>query len=78
MIKQLLMFLGIRKAQKHGFLRRNGAYLAPVGGVLPALGWLAYHNRARLMSMYKSTIAPKLSRGRMMGTGAQTSQSAAI
>lgn len=77
MIKQLLMFLGIRKAQKHGFIRRNGMYLAPVGGVLPALGWLAYQNRDRLKRMYMNQIMPKLSRGRSI-RGAQMSQSATV
>ena len=63
MIGKLLMFLGLRKAAKQSFMRRNGAYFAPVGGVLPALAWLGYQNREKLMDIYKTRVAPKLSRG---------------
>jgi len=62
MVGKLLMFLGLRKAAKTSFMRRNGAYLAPVGGVVPALAWLAYQNREKLMGMYKTYVAPKISR----------------
>lgn len=77
MFAKLLMFLGMRKAAKTSFMRRNGAMLAPVGGVVPALAWLAYQNREKLMGMYKSHVAPKLSRGisstRSQGYGASAS-----
>jgi hypothetical protein len=63
MLKNLLMFLGMRKAAKTGFMRRNGAMLAPVGGVVPAIAWLAWQNRAKLQSMYTQYVAPKLSKG---------------
>lgn len=59
MIKNLLVFFGLRKAQQ-SFMRRNGAMLAPIGGVVPALGWLAWQNRAKLKSMYAQHVAPKL------------------
>lgn len=59
MIKNLLVFFGLRKAQQ-SFLRRNGAMLAPIGGVVPALGWLAWQNRAKLKAMYSQHVAPKL------------------
>lgn len=62
MFKNLLMFMGLRKAQK-SWMRRNGTMLAPVGGVVPALAWLAWQNRARLKSMYTQYLAPKLGRG---------------
>ena len=61
MLKNLLMFLGMRKVAKTSFMRRNGAMIAPVGGVVPALAWLAWHNRAKLQSMYTQYVAPKIS-----------------
>ncbi len=59
MFKNLLMFLGMRKAQQ-SWMRRNGTMLAPIGGMVPALGWLAWQNRAKLKSMYAEHVAPKL------------------
>lgn len=61
MLKNLLMFLGMRKVAKTSFMRRNGAMMAPVGGVVPAIAWLAWQNRAKLQSMYTQYVAPKLS-----------------
>jgi len=72
MIRKLLIFLGLRKAAKTSFMRRNAAYLAPVGGVFPALVWLAYQNREKLMGMYKTYVAPKISE--MRGTKTRTAQ----
>ncbi len=68
MMQNLLVKLRIRKAPRYAFLRDNAAYLAPIAGVLPALGWLAYHNRERIKSAYRSRIAPKFSRGGSMRT----------
>ena len=65
MLKNLLLFLGLRKAQKSSFMRRNGAVLAPVGGVVPAVAWLAWQNRDKIKSMYKQYVEPKLSKASM-------------
>jgi hypothetical protein len=78
MIRKLLMFLGLRQAAKTSFMRRNGAYIAPMGGIIPALAWLAYQNRAKLMSMYRTRVAPKLSRGEGAMRTSQPYASAAI
>lgn len=63
MLKNLLLFLGLRKAQKSSFMRRNGAFLAPIGGVVPAMAWLAWQNRDKIQSAYEQYVAPKLSKG---------------
>jgi hypothetical protein len=60
MIGKILMFLGLRKAAKQSFLSRRGPYLAPVGGIVPALAWLGWQNRAKLKSMYHSYLEPRL------------------
>jgi hypothetical protein len=70
MLKNLLMFLGLRKAAKTSFMRRNGAMLAPVGGVVPAIAWLAWQNREKLQSMYKQYVAPKINNLRPIDTSA--------
>jgi hypothetical protein len=78
MFAKLLMFLGIRKAAKTSFMRRNGAYIAPVGGVVPALAWLAFQNRDKIMDLYKTRVAPKLTRGTTTSARSQSFHSAAI
>ena len=77
MFRKLLLFLGLRKAAKQSFLRRNSAYVAPIGGVIPALAWLAYQNRAKLRSMYREYVEPKFTRGRSVRSS-PSFQSAAI
>lgn len=61
MFKKLLLMLGLRKAQP-SFFRRNGAFLAPVGGVVPTIAWLAWRNRAQLKSAYGRYVTPRLHR----------------
>lgn len=70
MWKNLLMFLGMRKVAKTSFMRRRGAMIAPVGGVVPALAWLAWQNREKLGSMYKQYVAPRISNLKPIDTSA--------
>ncbi|MBI2393524.1 MAG: hypothetical protein HYV09_28350 [Deltaproteobacteria bacterium] len=63
MFKRFLSMLGLRRAQP-SFFRRRGALLAPIGGLIPAIAWLAWHNRAELKSAYGRYFTPRLHRGR--------------